>query len=178
MDVLFYSLEKYYDEKNIKKLSNILDNNKVSLRIIDWFVTNYSKKNNVSYEIYKTETGKLTFTPANNVFFKQINVYHSYKSQLKSFNKKKFDPFCRKNRIQFHNLETTVGQLNFLRWAIDNLIIDYIIKDFHLIENDMNNFSTNIKCKKINKRKKRQELSKSISRGLNYNQKNIVINFN
>ncbi len=178
MDVLFDSLDKYYDGKNLIRLLNILDNHKISLRIIDWFVTNYSKKNKIFYEIYKTKNDKLTFNTDGNSFYKQINVYHSYKSQLKSFNKKKFDPFCRKNRIQFHNIETTVGQLNFFRWAIDNLIIDYIFKNFKLIENDMNHFSTNIKCKKINQRKKRQELSKSISRGLNYNQKNTILSFN
>tara|TARA_B100001094_G_C18155675_1_gene786297 strand:+ start:108 stop:641 length:534 start_codon:yes stop_codon:yes gene_type:complete len=177
MDVLYFSLNKYYTEKNIKKLNEILKNNQISLRIIDWFVTNYSKKNNIFYGIYKTNTGKITFNNENNEFVKQLNVFHSYKSQLKSFSKKKFDPFCRKNRIQFHNIETTIGQLNFFRWAIDNLIIDYIIQNFEIIEDDMNNFSSNFKIKE-SKRKKRQELSKSISRGLNYNKKSTIINFN
>ena len=177
MDVLYFSLNKYYDEKNLKKLNNILQNKNVSLRIIDWFVTNYSKKNNILFAIYKTKTGKKTFNSENNEYVKQLNVFHSYKSQLKSFSKKKFDPFCRKDRIQFHNIETTIGQLNFFRWAIENLIIDYIIFNFENIENDMNKFSSNFKYKE-KKRKKRQELSKSISRGLNFNSKNTILNFN
>ena len=35
----------YEDGNNIKKLLDIVNSNsKISLRIIDWFVTNYSKK--------------------------------------------------------------------------------------------------------------------------------------
>ena len=61
-NILLNSLYKYYDEKNIKKLLEVLEEDtKVSLRIIDWFVTNYSKKHNIFYTIYKTETGKYTF---------------------------------------------------------------------------------------------------------------------
>ena len=101
-NILYNSLHKYYsDEKNMSKFNNYINGqNKISLRIIDWFVTNYSKKNNIFYEIYKTKNGKLTFNSDGNKFYKQMNVYQSYKSKLKSFNKKKFDPFCRKNRIQ------------------------------------------------------------------------------
>ena len=54
MDILLESLHKYYEnEKNIKKLLEVTENNnKISLRIIDWFVTNYSKKNNIYYTIF------------------------------------------------------------------------------------------------------------------------------
>ena len=46
-NVLYDSLHKYYDKnENMNKFySNIQGDNKISLRIIDWFVTNYSKKN-------------------------------------------------------------------------------------------------------------------------------------
>ena len=42
MDILLDSLHKYYqNEKNIEKLLEVTEvNNKISLRIIDWFVTN------------------------------------------------------------------------------------------------------------------------------------------
>ena len=51
MDILLESLYKYYkEEENITKLLEVIEvNNKISLRIIDWFVTNYSKKNNIFY---------------------------------------------------------------------------------------------------------------------------------
>ena len=89
MDVLLNSLSKYYnDESNSKKLLDILENNdKLSLRIIDWFVTNYSKKHNIFYEIYK-EDNIYSFNKSES-FHKQFNTYQSYKSQLKSFSKKK-----------------------------------------------------------------------------------------
>ena len=55
------------------------------------------------------------YTSAN----KQFNVFLSYRSQLNAYSKKQFDPFCRRNRIDFYFNETqfittTVGQLNFL----------------------------------------------------------------
>lgn len=56
-------------------------------------------------------------------------VYLNYKSQLKAFSKKLFDPFCRRERIQFQigtqePFVTTVGQLNFFRWAFEKNILD------------------------------------------------------
>ena len=45
---------------------------------------------------------------------------------------------------------TTIGQLNFFRWAIKNKIIDYVIKDHNKINNDMNNLNANKKKYKIN----------------------------
>lgn len=184
--VLLESLYNYYENKNnMNKLIEVLEeDNKISLRIIDWFVTNYSKKNNTYYSVFETPNGKKTFKSDNNVLVRQFNTYHSYKSQLKSFSKKKFDPFCRRDRIKFKpsdkEIETTIGQLNFFKWAIDNLIIEYIKDNYKAIELDMNDSYNNIKIqrKDKNKRKKRQELSKSASRGLNSNTIKIVLDFN
>ena len=143
--VLLTALHTYYKEPfNIKRLLEVLeDDSKVSLRIIDWFVTNYSKKNNIYYSIYETPKGKKTFNSTGNRVIRQFNTYHSYKSQLKSYSKKRFDPFCRRERIVFEydkqkSVETTIGQLNFFKWAIDNLIIDYIKDNYDEIEHDMN----------------------------------------
>ena len=116
---------------------------------------------------------------------KQFNTYHSYKAQLKSYSKKRFDPFCRRDRINFEysegkKIETTVGQLNFFKWAINNNIIEYIIKHEKEIETDMNISLKTIKLsyKKIgNIRKPRQELSKSALRGLNKNRCKVSIKF-
>jgi len=114
---------------------------------------------------------------------KQFNIYYSYKTQLKSYSKKQFDPFCRRDRIEFKiNDETiisTLGQLNFFKWAINNAVIDYINIHYKEIENDMNTCYNNInKIKETNKRKKRQEISKSATRGLNSNKIKVVIDFN
>ena len=186
--ILLNSLQLYYaDNKTSSKLLEILkEENKISLRIIDWFVTNYSKKNNIYYTIFETSTKKKTFVCENNKLLKQFNTYHAYKSQLKSFSKKKFDPFCRRDRITFDCngtlIETTVGQLNFFKWAIDNLIIEFIKNNYNDIECDMNTCYNAVKIQKKekkekNERKRRQELSKSASRGLNSNNMKVVLDF-
>jgi hypothetical protein len=70
-------------------------------------------------------------------------VYTNYKSQLKAYSKKLFDPFCRRERIMFQlnghePFLTTVGKLNFFRWAIEKGILDYIKANFSKIEKEMN----------------------------------------
>jgi len=185
--LLLDSLEKYYKEN--KKSADILisiikSNIDISLRSIDWFITNYSKKFNIYYNIYK-DKDNFTFDKTNNLV-KNINVFQSYKSQLRAYSKKKFDPFCRRDRLTINindNLiETTVGQLNFFRWAINNMIIDYIIINKDKIEEDMNKSLKNMKqvgtlYKKTGDRKKRQELSLSATRGLSRTNMNIIITF-
>ena len=120
-----------------------------------------------------------------NKYRNNMNVFHSYKSQLKAYSKKKFDPFCRRDRLLFkidddHSVETTIGQLNFFKWAISNLIIDYIELNKDCIEQDMNLSLKLMKensDKKDGSRKKRQELSLSATRGLKMNQVSIEISF-
>ena len=168
-NLLYISLQKYYSEKSkLDILLKYLRYEKISLRIIDWFVTNYSKKHDIIY----------------NNKDKQFNVFHSYKSQLKSYSKKYFDPFCRRNRINYKyndtdSISSTIGQLNFFRWAIDNNLMDYIINNYNTIETDMNESILIVrkKCVYNNTRKKRQELSLSASRGLNKHHGNIIICF-
>lgn len=184
--LLLESLKKFYgDSENGEILHSILlDGKKISLRSIDWFITNYSKKNNICYLLYETDSKKFSRCEKNNKFHIGLNVYHSYKSQLKAYSKKRFDPFCRRDRINFsiedHTIETTIGQLNFFKWAIKNLVIDYIIENKNDIEADMNNSIKNNKLKEEKKgeRKKRQELSLSATRGLNHNRVPIQLDFN
>lgn len=163
--LLLSKVKKYYDANdNISELIPILNGtSNISLRIIDWFVTNYSKKNNI---YYKLKSGD------------HFTVYQSYKSQLKSFSKKRFDPFCRRERIFYthkeHTLNTTVGQLNFFKWALENEIINYIKDNIKAIEIDMYVSCKHNKAKNTSgERKKRQELSVSATRTVN--KKNIKI---
>tara|TARA_A100001015_G_scaffold321512_1_gene452666 strand:+ start:3384 stop:3947 length:564 start_codon:yes stop_codon:yes gene_type:complete len=187
MNVLLDSLKLYYqDDERLKKLIDVQEYNKISLRIIDWFVTNYSKKNNICYTLYRDSNGCKTFIKSENNIVCHFNIFQSYKSQLKSYHKSKFDPFCRNKRIFFKHkygeLETTIGQLNFFKWAIDNLVIDYISQHYKEIEYDMNENSSNVHKKKnknnSKERKKRQELSKSASRGLNVQKNKVILEFN
>ena len=165
-DLLKKTLNIYFADENKKKLLiDILSNNyNISLRIIDWFVTNYCKKKNTCWEI------------DNNRFV----VYLNYKLQLKAYSKKYFDPFCRRDRICFHYdntnnyLITTVGQLNFIKWMIDNNIIDYIKDNYNEIEEDMHN---TIKRKQLKYKNKRTELSQSATKTINKNTTNIILKF-
>ena len=95
-DILLNSLKRYYNkESNFEILNNILSNEKnISLRLIDWFVTNYSKKNNIIYLIYRDKQDRQTLDETDTID-KQFNVYDSYKSQLKDYIKKKTYPYCR-----------------------------------------------------------------------------------
>ncbi len=116
-EVLILSLQRFYSSRNdLDKLVPILQGDgDISLRLIDWFVTNYAKKHHVSYLVAGQE----------------FVVYLQYKAQLKAYSKKLFDPFCRRERIMFQcgtheAFETTVGQLNFFRWAFEKNILDYM----------------------------------------------------
>jgi len=180
-NILLDSLKLFYEiPENKQKLLDILNNtNNISLRIIDWFVTNYSKKNNTCYMVNNNNIDINGDNPES----KQFNIYYSYKTQLKSYSKKQFDPFCRRDRLEFKinndSIISTVGQLNFFKWAINNSVLDYINIYYKEIENDMNICYNNInKIKESNKRKKRQEISKSATRGLNSNKIKVVIDFN
>ena len=170
-ELLLEKLMKYYNEENLNKMLSIINGeSNISLRIIDWFTTNYSKKN---------------FTIFDNEKQKRFNVYEDYKLKLKAFKKQRFDPFCRWERIQIpfgnnHSIETTIGQLNFFKWALENDIISYIEKNYEFIEKDMNNNNSLSRSKKnINNStlKKREELSISASKCLKKETIEIVVQF-
>ena len=133
-DLLMDSLTKFFRiPENIRKILPIVQGKSpISLRILDWFVTNFCKKRNIILDL-KTETGEP----------RRFMIYFDYKSQLKAYSKKQFDPFCRRERIRFvyqrgQELITTVGQLNFFRWLLSNRILDYIEEHIEEVEEDMN----------------------------------------
>ena len=72
----------------------------------------------------------------------RFKVYEDYKLKLKAYSKKRFDPFCRWERIQVpitpnseYSFETTIGQMNFFKWALENNIIDYIASWIYFFTN-------------------------------------------
>jgi hypothetical protein len=122
-ELLILSLQRFYSNRtDLSTLIPLLQGEgDISLRLIDWFVTNYAKKHHVSYVLGGQE----------------FVVYLHYKSQLKAFSKKLFDPFCRRERIlfqcgTFEPFETTIGQLNFFRWAFEKDILTYMRE--HLLD--------------------------------------------
>ena len=171
-DLLLNKLMLFYEkDNNLSTMLNIINgNSKISLRIVDWFATNYSKKNYTIYDLYD----------------KRFKVYVDYKLNLKAYSKKRFDPFCRWERILIpyndKHVQTTIGQLNFFKWALQNKVIEYIENNYSNIENDMNNRNSSSKKNKDsytnNKtRKKREELSVSAVKSIKKEEVEIIVKF-
>jgi len=158
----FYQNQEYLDI--LKKIVNrefvIRDSSKkLSIRLVNWFVTNYAKQHFTVYEIPSSS--------------KRFFVWTNYKSTEDSYSKQMFDPYCRQQRIlipydKTTQIETTIGQLHFFKWAIINKVIEYIIEHYECIEKDMVTRLNTIKKKytiqetvvNVGKtRKKREELS-------------------
>jgi hypothetical protein len=128
-ELIIGSLQRFYSGRtDLDEIVELLKGtSEFSLRLIDWFITNYSKTHSTSYILQGQE----------------FVVYMNYKNQLKAYSKKLFDPFCRRERISFQipgheAFLTTVGKLNFFRWAIEKGILDYIKLHQTDIEKEMN----------------------------------------
>jgi len=207
-DLLLTNLLEFYNTDNNNNMDRMLKiingESRISLRIIDWFATNYAKKYYTVYQVQDTD--------------RRFKVYNDYKLKLKAYSKKRFDPFCRWDRITVPykngaHIQTTIGQLNFFKWAIENSVIDYIEQNYATIEKDMNNRNSTSKSKSLsdssvssastestiadmndgdnnstsdgivtgdinNKtRKKREELSISATKSIKKEKVEIVVNF-
>lgn len=186
-DLLLKNLLTFYEtdidgtfnpENNLDKMLKIITGeSKISLRIVDWFTTNYAKK---YYTLYNVEQ---------NGIIKRFKVYDDYKLKLKAYQKQNFDPFCRWERISipYRNgkfIETTIGQLNFFKWALENKVVDYIHSNYDDIEKDMNSRNSTSKRKEAigtdntKTRKKREELSVSATKCIKKEKVEIVVKFN
>ena len=146
-NMIIKTLEKFYEDSvNINLFIPIINSeSKISIRLIDHFVTKYSKINKISFKLKENDMEQI------------FNVHTSYKQQLKAFQKRHFDPFSRGDRIPYFMGDscviTTIGQLNFFKWFISKKIFDYIQTNHEVIENDMNKMNR-LENKKIKKDKK------------------------
>jgi len=162
---VLHRLEGFYsNQENLTKVQSILaGESRISLRLLDWLVTNYAKKHNVSYVVGG----------------RHVIVYLAYKSHLKAYSKKMFDPFFRWKRIQFMGLDTTVGQLNFFEWAIQDEVLKYLEDNYDAVHADMEACSTTIQPKTTEEgRRKRHELSRSATKSVRHHDVNVVVSFN
>ena len=193
-ELLMQNLVDYYkDSSRLFRMIGIINGeSNISLRLVDWFVTNYAKMNFTVYEIQNEGSTENS----------RFKVYHDYKLKLKAYSKKRFDPFCRWDRIQFpyderNSIETTIGQLNFFKWAFDNKIIEYIQANLSVIEKDMNSRNSTSKSKQSRSsvasestvessdssidnsktRKKREELSVSACKCIKKENVKIIVKF-
>jgi len=205
-NLLLKNLLKFYEKgNNLDTMLKIINgHSNISLRIIDWFATNYAKKYYTVYTIQNT--------------LRRFKVYVDYKLKLKAYSKKRFDPFCRWDRITIPYkdgtfIQTTIGQLNFFKWAIENDVVNHIEDNYQTIENDMNSRNStskhscsslsststaseecdicdtksatttttttepNSKADKNKTRKKREELSISATKSIKKEKVEIVVSF-
>ena len=124
LETLKQMINREYTVKNQKKLS---------IRMVNWFVTNYAKQYFTVYEAPTQEEGKQG---------RRFFVWTNYKSTEDSYSKQLFDPYCRKERIlipykEEQRIETTIAQMHFFKWAILNGVLEYIAKHYDDIEKDM-----------------------------------------
>ena len=117
----------------------------ISLRVLEWVVTKSSSKT-INIKLFDNE-------------YYSINIM--YKAQLKSYKKKNFDFFRRDRKFRYiydkdnnRKVITTLGQLNFFKWALSNKIIEYVEKHYDEINNAMIKYNKEEKIKKIQKKKK------------------------
>ena len=184
-DLLMKTLLNFYKGNNYldKMLDIINGRSKISLRIIDWFSTNYAKKYYTVYDLKK----KTIQGTEETVRFK---VYMDYKQRLDGYSKRRFDPFCRWERViipygENTSVQTTIGQLNFFKWAIENKVLEYIETNYKHIEADMNQRNSTAKRRNMKKgpseplktRKRREELSISAAKTIKKEDIEIVIKF-
>lgn len=211
---------------------------KISLRLIDWFVTNYAKIFNTHYNLNeykikrdqqnkkgktllmkthkkdkkkdecddkKEEVIEQNTTNNNNDDEKQyfndlFFVYPSYRQELKTNSKKRFDVFCRNGSFNYYYddhkfIETNDGQLNFFDWADNMYVIDYIEEHYNEIEKDMelrnakkprslkknikkaNTIGCEAELETMSQRRKRREISESSLKTVHHIQHKSIISF-
>jgi hypothetical protein len=206
----------YKNNNNMERMLKIITGeSKISLRIVDWFSTNYAKKHFTTYNICNevSVSSEINSTSSSLSSSKRFKVYVDYKLKLKAYSKKRFDPFCRWDRISIPYddakgtfIETTIGQLNFFKWALENKVIDYIEENYDEIEKDMNSYNSTSKRKNSSNgndscssgsatgslssvssnssvgsntktRKKREELSVSAAKSIKKEKVEIVVQF-
>jgi hypothetical protein len=158
----------YYDDMNkyfkslpveyIEKMIEIIDtNSKISLRILDWFVTKYSNECKTTYKLDNNDDG-IGFT-----------VHIGYKSQLRTYKKKYFDPFRRFKKFKYFYkvgnkykcFETTIGQLNFFKWCFEKRVIEFVEKNFSDLVKAMNTSNKQDKERKKHKKKLQKQITES-----------------
>lgn len=140
----FFSTNRKYVETMLQIINGESD---ISIRVLDWFVANYSKKKNTFYKIKVNRKEELFY------------VNNEYKNQLNGYSKQYFDPFCRKKKVVYTyknndgkkdiNFMSSIGQLNFFQWAIRNKVIRYVELHLKEIEHDMKETSRKNKEMKI-----------------------------
>lgn len=133
-EVLLNSVLQWYNEEEsrVQTFSDIVNHkNGLSLRIIDWLITNFSKAFSVAIESEGLPR----------------NLRKDYHKNLSAHNKKNFDPFARRRRIHIvlfthERRVSTIGQLNFFRWFLSKDLVGFLLQNKSVIEKHMKDSET------------------------------------
>lgn len=166
----FFSVE--YNFEILKEFMNSRKarTNKLSFGLLDWFNVNYSKQYGVEYTLVKMGRKRT------------IYVWQAYNAALDGYGKERFDPFARGKskggaitltNDKNESVTTTLRQLNYFRWAIENGIIDYVKEHLEEIYNDFTIRSNRGKKKEG----KKQKLSVSASKSLGIHKVKMTVSF-
>ena len=164
-DLVLQRLSVFYsNETTLARVRDIVTaKSNISLRLLDWLVTNYAKKHNI---VYLTKSGR------------DVNIYLRYKANLRAYSKKMFDPFCRWKKIKFMGMDTTVGQLNFFHWILDDEVLDSLETHLEAVQADMDACSTTVQPTEEGGRRKRHELSRSATKAVCMQNVSVKVSFN
>lgn len=177
----YLRIDKFYKSTDIKDVQSVIDivegKSKISLRLLDWFVTTYADKYKIKYNLNNKITTDIKIDDEFDRKIEGIIVVHiSYKAQLRTYKKKYFDPFRREKGIKKFlyyfdkdkttSLCTTLGQLNFFKWALENDIIKYVNENYNVILKIM------AKTKKAESEKKKDKKNSESKTDTDENDKN------
>jgi len=134
-EVLLSSVLLWFNEEEsrVQTFSDIVHHkNGLSLRIIDWLITNFTKSFSVAIESDGLPR----------------NLHRDYHKNLSAHNKKNFDPFARRRRIHIvlfgkEERVSTIGQLNFFRWFLSKNLVGFLLENKTVIEKHMKDSDTN-----------------------------------
>lgn len=122
-------IQEYFDTNELAwqdTFSIIKHDCNLSLRVLDWLLTNLSHKLRLVFEHHG----------------RPFWLHAEYKSALSAYTKARYDVFARTSKIMFtrsngDRIITSVAQLNFFRWASLNGVIKFAKDNVGLIEADM-----------------------------------------
>lgn len=151
-DLLRESLVKFFQQPgHLQRVIDLISNRRkhpriaptsLSLRLLDYFVVNYVRDNAV---LITLEDGTV------------VDLYKSYQVTQERFRKKCFDPFARGGNVEdwcINNMKfkSNVRQLCFMRWAVENKVLDYIQEHHKDVEDAMNRESVQKKAQPARRR--------------------------
>lgn len=188
-EILLRSLLKFYKEnpQHLKDLSAISSQQTlISLREMDFVVTKYSKINKDLYPLYLEYKAQLRGHSK-----KQLDPFCRVGDRKKDPTRmgRIFIDFDTKTPIFINNTEdeieykkrtdgvvTTVCQLNFFRWAINNKIIEYCFNNKENIVNAMN-AEANIRKNKKSIKKNSKDSKEDSKDSKDSKQSKVIIHF-